>query len=210
MGYHLSDAECCCSGVQGHRLALYLPAITAILVVLLESAVADLPRDTQQDSSLHAEQALSPSEVPEPGQNAGVSMTEARQPQSAAEETGEAPFSSAEEQEAGDRESEGGLENAAMAAGTASAAEATAAASGPLPGPAPKSDGGREVRSGVLRLLSSVWSRFPAEHCDSPVYARFFAAVGPLMSRITTEVRRAHMTPHHICMRLLFSMPLPP
>ena len=175
--------------MQGHRLALYLPAITAILVVLLEGAVSDVPRGTEQNPSLHAELTLGPSLALEPGQNADSGMTEAEQPQTAAGEAGEAPFSSAGEQEGGNRaESEGGRESAATAAGTACTAEA-AAAPGRLQGAAPKSDGGREVRSGVLRLLASVWSRFPAQHHDSPVFARFFAAVAPLMSRITTEVR---------------------
>ena len=50
-------------------------------------------------------------------------------------------------------------------------------------------DGGREVRSGALRLLASVWARFPAQQPGSPVFERFFSAVAPLMQRITTEVR---------------------
>ena len=189
---------------------MYLPAITAILVVLLEGAVSDLPWGMGLNSPLHAELALSPSEVPEPGQNADSGMTEAEQPQSAAGEAGEAPFGSAGEQDDDDRaESEGGRESAAAAAGTASTAEAAAAPGRPQ-GAAPRSDGGREVRSGVLRLLASVWSRFPAQHHDSPVFARFFAAVAPLMSRLTTEVRRGHMASHGICLRLLCSVPLAP
>ena len=59
-------------------------------------------------------------------------------------------------------------------------------------------DGGREVRSGVLRLLASVWSRFPTQYHDSPIFGRFFAAVRPLMRRITTEVCMRHLALQHM------------
>ena len=181
--------------LQGHHLALYLPAITAILVALLEGAVSDLPQDTHQD--LHTYQALaSPLKVLEPGQDPVVSLAQAAPPQAAAGGAGDLSASIEEQGENNRAEAAEGQKNAAMATETASRAEAAAGVPATLQGlqgPPQKSDGGREVRSGVLRLLASVWSRFPAQYHDSPAFARFFPAVEPLMRRIPTEVRFGHM-----------------
>ncbi len=186
--------------LQGHHLALYLPAITAILVVLLEGAVSDLPQDAQQE--VHANEApASLVGALGPGQDPAVSLAQAAPPQAARGEAGD--FSASVEEEARfDRADSGkAQENAAMASETANAAETAAAPSrmqgsqNPQ-GPPQRPDGGREVRSGVLRLLASVWSRFPAQYHDSPAFARFFPAVEPLMRRITTEVRPDHMASH--------------
>ncbi len=179
--------------LQGHHLALYLPAITAILVVLLEGAVSDLPQDAQQEP--HTSQAPA-TPVLEPGRDPAVSSAQAA--------AGTLSASGEEHARSDAAMSEEGQENAAMPTGTAGAAEGTAAAPGALQGlqgPLQKADGGREVRSGVLRLLASVWSRFPAQYHNSPAFARFFPAVEPLMRRITTEVRLAHLASYHITLK---------
>ena len=195
----------CYYDLQGHRLASFLPAITAILVVLLEGAVSDLPQDMQQE--LSSDPVPSRSQAPQPGQDADVSTSQAHQPPSAEGQLVEDPSASADKQEGGrDAGSEEGrTATATMTAGVAEATP-TATAPGPRQGPqgpahAQKGDGGREVRSGVLRLLASVWSRFPAQYHDSPVFGRFFAAVRPLMRRIATEVCLHHMPSQHLIVR---------
>ena len=60
------------------------------------------------------------------------------------------------------------------------------------PSALPAAESSREVRAGALKLLAGIWSRFPAQAHEDPVFARFFPAVAPLTGRIATEVRTAH------------------
>ena len=53
--------------------------------------------------------------------------------------------------------------------------------------------GAREVRSGALRLLAAVWTRFPAACNYSPVWPRFFGAIAPLLPRLLVEVCAAFL-----------------
>ena len=177
--------------VQGHRLALYLPAITAILVVLLDGAVKDLPQDTQQ---LLAAQA-----VTTPAAEPAASNTDGLAQLTAEPEDAEAVSDEEEEESEGLARLAGQQQD--LAAGDVGASLSAAGAEriearkeqqgmGIAAQNAKKlADGGREVRSGALRLLASVWERFPAQRPDSPVFERFFSAVAPLMQRITPEVR---------------------
>ena len=94
------------AGVQGHRLALYLPAITAILVVLLDGAVKDLPQDTQQ--LLAAQAVTTPAAEPAASNKDGPAQLTA--------DTEDAEAVSDEEEE----ESEGLAEASRAAAGLGS------------------------------------------------------------------------------------------
>ncbi len=185
--------ECRCSHAQGHRLALYLPAITAVLVVLLEGTVSDLPQEVQQ---LLPDQASIP-----PPADTDVSMSQVDQ-SGLKEEDQAAAVSDVEHEDDDTAEPATGQENIAEAAEETNLVEASTERAIHTQGPqsaAQKSDGGREVRSGVLRLLASIWSRFPAQDHGSPVFSRFFAAVAPLMRRITTEVCFSRMSSQLIC-----------
>ncbi len=190
--------ECRYSHAQGHRLALYLPAITAVLVVLLEGTVSDLPQEVQQ---LLPDQASIPPPAGGLGLNTDVSMSQIDQI-GLKEEDQDAAVSDDKHEDDDTAVPAIGLENTAEAAEERTVAEASTEQAIQIQGPqsaAQKSDGGREVRSGVLRLLASIWSRFPAQEHGSPVFSRFFAAVAPLMRRITTEVRFSCMSSHLIC-----------
>ena len=176
--------------VQGHRLALYLPAITAILVVLLDGAVKYLPQDTQQ--LLAAQAVTTPAAKPAASDKDGPAQLTA--------DTEDAEAESDEEEEevqglarlAGRQQDlAAGDVGASLSAAGAEQSEARKELQGTgiaAQNARKLADGGREVRSGALRLLASVWARFPAQQPDSPVFERFFSAVAPLMQRITPEV----------------------
>ena len=150
--------------MQGHRLALYLPAITAILVVLLEGAVSGLNQSTQQPLPGQAPAAESgPITVSADTRQAGQTVKAAKEHTDEAKDDSEAGL---------------GAEGVAGAVVTETAPRAP-----------PTAEGGREVRSGALKLLAGIWSRFPAQAHDDPVFSRFFPAVAPLIARIATEVR---------------------
>ena len=146
--------------MQGHRLALYLPAITAILVVLLEGAVSGMNQTTQQ---------------PLPGQ------------QSAA---GTGPVADSADTWHASPTTEGHIDEAedASEAGQGAGRCADAVMTETAPSAPPTAEGSREVRSGALKLLAGIWSRFPAQAHEDPVFSRFFPAVAPVIGRIATEV----------------------
>ena len=51
-------------------------------------------------------------------------------------------------------------------------------------------EGGREMRSGSLRLLASFWSSFPAAASgDTAFWRAFFQTIQPLLARLPTEAR---------------------
>ena len=147
-------------------MALYLPAIIAILVVLLEGAVPALDQKLQQPLPGQAPAA-------EPGPITDSADT--RQASQTVEAT-EGHICRAED------DSRAGLGAARCADGD----ETKTAPSAP-----PIAEGSREVRSGALKLLAGIWSRFPAQARNDPVFSRFFPAVAPVIGRVATEVRIA-------------------
>ena len=49
-------------------------------------------------------------------------------------------------------------------------------------------EGAREIRSTALRLLASLWSRFPQGADYNPLWPRFFSVAEPIMQRLAIEV----------------------
>lgn len=152
-----------------------MPAITAILVVLLEGAVADLPKEAQQ---------LLPDEAAAPSQEEEQSVAaQANHSLQAADEEHDA-VELDEDEEGPSLPKSAEAEVLASVATAAGSEEKAAEVKAPQ-----RADGGREVRSGALRLLASIWSRLPAQAAGSQeVFPRFFSAVAPLTCRIATEV----------------------
>ena len=157
--------------MQGHRLALYLPAITAILVVLLEGAVSGLNQSTQQPL---------PGQAPAAGTGPVADSADTQQADQTVEAAKRHIHKAEDASEAGLGAKRG--VNGVMTETTPSAP--------------PTAEGGREVRSGALQLLAGIWSRFSAQARDEPVFSRFFPAVAPLIGRIATEVRRSPCKSH--------------
>lgn len=167
--------------MQGHRLALYLPAITAILVVLLEGAVSGLNQSTQQPL---------PGQAPAAGTGPVADSADTQQ----ADQTVEA--------------AKGHIHKAedASEAGMGAKRGVNGVMTETTPSAPPTAEGGREVRSGALKLLAGIWSRFSAQAHDDPVFLRFFPAMAPLIGRIATEVRlspcKSHLCAVGSCARL--------
>lgn len=58
-------------------------------------------------------------------------------------------------------------------------------------------EGSREIRAGSLRLLASLWGRFPAAADFNALWPRFFPLLQPIMDRMPAEVSQAIFTPNH-------------
>ena len=160
-------------------------------MVLLDGAVKALPQDSQQ--LLAAQAVTSPAAEPAAGNKDGPAQLTAdtEDAEAVSDEEGEESEGLAEITER-QQDLAAGDVGASLSAAGAEQTEAREEQQGTgIAAQKAKShtDGGREVRSGALRLLASVWARFPAQQPDSPVFERFFSAVAPLMQRITTEVR---------------------
>ena len=185
----------------GHRLAPYLPALAALVVVALEAATAPLsraPGGTLDPGTLPVLLA-----APARGAGAGPAGDQGLAMQGLSK-VGEAGLPN-------ERDAEGAGECLARQAtpqvaqagsvermtGEGVGNEGSAKPSEPpQEGLASQglADGAREVRGAAQQLLAELWGRFPDAADWAPLWPRFFAAAAPLAQRLPAEVGRTSLS----------------